>query len=407
MADLPKDALYDILSRLPVESLARFRCVCKPWCNYIDDPYLVSIHVNEPILMMLNGECATLPKRPGIVSIIESKEGNTVFEVKQDPIYRFKSKGSQIQDIGISNGMILLAQDDDEFLDDVSFLVIHPLRKERYELPFLDLQFPLSCPNAYGLGFDDSTKTFKVVFLFTRLTSQLDNLCTMVHILGTYLWRKIPQIPECYKMYGQGVFVKGLLHWVNASSENEHTDMCKLTYFDVRKEEFGVIDPPPKPTISTMDQLVNINDKLGYAYKIDDSVQVWILKHKEWLSYGQFHCAPLLSCSYDISLRGLGCCNQDGDLLIRAGKYHDPGRFFIYKLESGDLHEVNINGLEYNSKIILYQSHLSSTIHYINKMPLPATKIDLIKATSTRTFLKGFFSLKMLFTSTLLECFDF
>nr|XP_043634841.1 putative F-box/kelch-repeat protein At3g17570 [Erigeron canadensis] len=252
MADLPKDTLYDIFSRLPVESLARFRCVCKPWCNYIDDPYLVSIHVNEPILMMLNGQCATLPKQLGlgIGSNIEPKEGNTVFEVKQDPLYRFESKGGTILDIGVCNGMILFHQHN--FYSTSCYLVIHPLRKERYELPFVDLLYHPSYVKAYGLGFDDSTKTFKVVFLFnSRPTSLTDlgNSCTMVHVLGTYSWRKIPQIPDdCSMIKGQGVFVKGLLYWaINLRWPGTHGDVVihNVIYFDVTKEEFGSIDPPP------------------------------------------------------------------------------------------------------------------------------------------------------------------
>nr|XP_043633431.1 F-box/kelch-repeat protein At3g23880-like [Erigeron canadensis] len=218
MSDLPKDALYQIFARLPIKSLARFRCVCKLWCNYIDDPYLASINVKQTIPMMLH-QYHSLPEQSAgrEFNIIESEEGNsTIFKVKQDPIYRFQCNRDPIVDIGICNGMIFFSQYD--ISSCTHFSVIHPLRKERYELPFLDLQFPLSCPNAYGLGFDDSTKTFKVVCLFDRdpiSTDSWGGLWAMVHVLGTYWWRKIPHIPDCSLMQGQGVFVKGLLHWVN------------------------------------------------------------------------------------------------------------------------------------------------------------------------------------------------
>ncbi|KAJ0469055.1 putative F-box domain-containing protein [Helianthus annuus] len=43
----PPEIIYTILSRLPIKSLARFRCVCKPWLKYINDPYLQTIHVQE------------------------------------------------------------------------------------------------------------------------------------------------------------------------------------------------------------------------------------------------------------------------------------------------------------------------------------------------------------------------
>ena len=57
MAEMPSDALFHIFLRMPVKSLARFRCVCKLWCKYIDDPYLVMIHdklaMEEPIMLLM------------------------------------------------------------------------------------------------------------------------------------------------------------------------------------------------------------------------------------------------------------------------------------------------------------------------------------------------------------------
>ena len=44
MAELASDTIFDILSRLPVKSLASFRCVSKPWCAYIYDDYLGILH---------------------------------------------------------------------------------------------------------------------------------------------------------------------------------------------------------------------------------------------------------------------------------------------------------------------------------------------------------------------------
>ncbi|KAI3932043.1 hypothetical protein MKW92_048336, partial [Papaver armeniacum] len=36
--------VYDILSRIPAKSLMRFKCVSKPWCSLIRDPYFVDLH---------------------------------------------------------------------------------------------------------------------------------------------------------------------------------------------------------------------------------------------------------------------------------------------------------------------------------------------------------------------------
>ncbi|KAF8414200.1 hypothetical protein HHK36_002200 [Tetracentron sinense] len=47
MSKLPSEIIVDILSRLPVKSLLRFRCVCKSWCAIVSDPHFVKMHLNR------------------------------------------------------------------------------------------------------------------------------------------------------------------------------------------------------------------------------------------------------------------------------------------------------------------------------------------------------------------------
>ncbi|KAI3951233.1 hypothetical protein MKW92_050425, partial [Papaver armeniacum] len=43
--------LCDILSRLPVKSLMRFKCVSKSWCSLIKDPYFIDLHFSRSKLV--------------------------------------------------------------------------------------------------------------------------------------------------------------------------------------------------------------------------------------------------------------------------------------------------------------------------------------------------------------------
>ncbi|CAL5415963.1 unnamed protein product [Camellia sinensis] len=47
MAKLPEEIINDILLRLPVTSLCRFRCVSKPWLSLICDPYFIKTRRNR------------------------------------------------------------------------------------------------------------------------------------------------------------------------------------------------------------------------------------------------------------------------------------------------------------------------------------------------------------------------
>lgn len=41
---LPDDIVFQILARLPLESLIRFRCVCKSWHKLVSDKYFIQLH---------------------------------------------------------------------------------------------------------------------------------------------------------------------------------------------------------------------------------------------------------------------------------------------------------------------------------------------------------------------------
>ncbi|KAL9411039.1 hypothetical protein AB3S75_044754 [Citrus x aurantiifolia] len=47
MAKLPQDIVADILSRLPVKSLLRFKCVSKPWFSLISDSQFAKTQLKQ------------------------------------------------------------------------------------------------------------------------------------------------------------------------------------------------------------------------------------------------------------------------------------------------------------------------------------------------------------------------
>ncbi|XP_026378864.1 F-box protein CPR1-like [Papaver somniferum] len=49
MASLPEDMMMVILSKLPVKSLSRFMCVCKPWYELLKDPKFTKMHLHDAI----------------------------------------------------------------------------------------------------------------------------------------------------------------------------------------------------------------------------------------------------------------------------------------------------------------------------------------------------------------------
>ncbi|KAK9293371.1 hypothetical protein L1049_021363 [Liquidambar formosana] len=54
MKELPNDVIFDILSRLPVKAIIRFRCVSKSWYATITHPSFITTHLNLNLNLNLN-----------------------------------------------------------------------------------------------------------------------------------------------------------------------------------------------------------------------------------------------------------------------------------------------------------------------------------------------------------------
>lgn len=55
--DFSNDMIVETLSRLPVKSLMRFKCVCKSWYSLVKDPNFIYKHLEKDNNMRLMVRC--------------------------------------------------------------------------------------------------------------------------------------------------------------------------------------------------------------------------------------------------------------------------------------------------------------------------------------------------------------
>ncbi|KAJ0499222.1 putative F-box domain-containing protein [Helianthus annuus] len=350
MAEFPLEIMYDILSRMQIRSLARLRCVNKQWCNYINDPYLEVMHakrapLTDAMLIKFHQFPSNSSKSPCTLRFLEEEEGTCTLEVrKKPPVMEFMCRRAnrclppfEIV-LGSCNGLLYSSQGRNPD-GSTTLVAINPLRRECYKLP--PINTPKSEPlgrfveSSSGLGFDDSTHTFKMVCVMKKFK---EDLYTMVHVLGTNSWRKIPQIPS-YPIKGEGVFANGCLHWLIRDRYDYYgVYLAKpLISFDMAKEEFGLINLPQElPSNWGIVRLVYLHGEVGYVYHIRHKLVVWVLKEKGWVRHCEIEEKPSLR-----NLKVLGFWNVKGDVLMLDKCHH---RMFVYNLKSDTVDEVSLIG---------------------------------------------------------------
>ncbi|KAA8526247.1 hypothetical protein F0562_008550 [Nyssa sinensis] len=158
----PREILVDILVRLPVKSLLRFRCVCKSWCSLIESPIFLATHLNQSInnTHLLIRYFSVNHKKELYSLRFDNETLNECVELKCP----FKSRsGNFLRVVGSCNGLICLS--DDHFGYTYTLIVWNPAIQRCVALPKPRVCFDVCGPYmfALGFGFDPKTNDYKVV----------------------------------------------------------------------------------------------------------------------------------------------------------------------------------------------------------------------------------------------------
>lgn len=153
--NLPEDVIVEILLRLPVKPLVRFRCVSKHWRSLISDPHFAKSHFNRA-----SGQTQRLllhtPSGLGSLEVDAPFEDGSALRELVLPI---KRQYRDVRIVGSCNGLVCVCL----LRDPIEFYVWNPSTGDYRKLS--DPGFsPNSDINAYmrGFGYDSSTDGYKL-----------------------------------------------------------------------------------------------------------------------------------------------------------------------------------------------------------------------------------------------------
>ncbi|KAL8505458.1 hypothetical protein ACS0TY_016632 [Phlomoides rotata] len=233
---LPEEIIFEeILPRLPVKPLSKFRCVSKSWCSLIASKSFMKAHLRNSIIFSHHRIVLISDHGLGQCSL------HSLFnEPYTDSIDYTAARGIDVQTdeidlVGCCNGLVCI------LLDLTRFILWNPTTKKSRNLPDFDNKLKHGAILKHGFGFDELNDDLKVFgSLHFYETDGTLHTSSKVYSLRSNSWKGDEDEDEdSVYVTGKcaGVYVSGKLHW-------QKQDKCEIVTFDLSSHVFGVIELP-------------------------------------------------------------------------------------------------------------------------------------------------------------------
>ena len=309
MADdgLPPEILAEILSRLPVQPLLRFRSTSKSLKSLIDSHNFINLHLknslNQSVFIRNNSDIYQLQIDEDdfsnrIKSVIPL---NHPFKGNSPNIDRYTRCDSTIALIGSCNGLLAISNGQIAFTHPNAaneITIWNPNTRKHLIIPFLPMPVPYimesnnpnrGCLCVHGFGFDPLTSDYKLLRISWFF--DLHNLFYDPHVrlfsCKTNSWKIIPRLPYALKYcQNMGVFVdnSNSIHWAATRNiEPFQTDL--ILAFNLTFEIFNEVPLPVEISQVSSNESFELDvDVLGGClsmtvnYTKTSKIDVWVMK---------------------------------------------------------------------------------------------------------------------------------
>ncbi|KAL7087359.1 hypothetical protein ACP275_13G063300 [Erythranthe tilingii] len=240
---LPEDIVTEILSRLPVQSLLRFKSVCKPWRFLISSKNFIKTHLqisekNETFARhRFISTSLSSSKCPGTLRVCSLRSLLTEPDTRSSPLDFFPGSGStDLRIVGSCNGLTCV------LVDSYRFFLLNPALREYRQLPNFEHPNELGFMTGLGFGFDESSGDYKVNAVFRRALFPPASDVARVYSLKADSWRGNARFKDGWNCCRLGKFVSGKLHW--RSKRDYFEPKWEIVCLDLESERFGTLELP-------------------------------------------------------------------------------------------------------------------------------------------------------------------
>ncbi|PHT39069.1 hypothetical protein CQW23_22642 [Capsicum baccatum] len=273
---LPPELITEILSRLPVKSLFKFRCVSKSWlalissAEFINTHLIVSANNKEYLhhrLMLSFVQPEYNLKDCSLGSLLY---GNVTEAFDLD--YPMKHPHKSVWIVGSVNGLICLA------IEENDLFIWNPSIRKFKKLP--DSRPMLRCGYyfMYGFGYDKVYDDYKVVGIFCIFGSGGSyDVEVKMYSLKSDSWRNVYDYQGGVLLNDSGKFVKGKLHWSTTARCAQYTGW-EIISIDLTDEKWGKVEQPCFEEGNLDFALGVLENNLSVLCNYRTWADVWVMK---------------------------------------------------------------------------------------------------------------------------------
>ncbi|XP_058196896.1 F-box protein CPR1 [Rhododendron vialii] len=338
MAVFPLDVIVEILSRLPVKPLLRFRCVSKPLCALIDSHDFIRSHLK--LSDETRNHLSLILWSRSLYSVDFASLDNAV-ELDHPLI----SRDNRTEVLGSSDGLICLIN-----CPDMGPMAIwNPSTRRCHKLPILELeslgQVTAEDDMIYGFGYDSVNDDYKVVSIFQMIGDRKDSFVSFVKVysMKSNSWGRIQDFPYCHPYKWRcGVFVGSALHWIVRRMPEDTANL--IAAFDLTNEDYKLV-PQPEFSDNTFHMYIaELGGCLCILCNYDPArFEVWVMKDygvkESWIklfSIAQPEEIRSLDFVVPVAYSKSGC-----EVLLVQEHY----KLVSYDLEHKTIKKINILGI--------------------------------------------------------------
>ncbi|KAI8556194.1 hypothetical protein RHMOL_Rhmol05G0233100 [Rhododendron molle] len=274
LPDLPPEIIAAVLSRLPVKSLLRLRCVCKSWRSLISNPKFVKTHLslasantdysNHRLILNSSYPCTDV-KSCSLSSILNEKSDSAV---QLDCPFKGPNFGVKIW--GCCDGLVCIGTGRE-------VCIWNPSTGKYKGLPdFVEMSY--ICYSWFGFGYDEGIDDYKVVGFFFGDHGSGFETKVKVYALRSDSWRRIEGYTHGIPEEASGTFLNRALHWIHWPGYATSNDI--IVSLDLVKETYGEFSAPEYRHgyfhLLTLGVLNGCLCMLCNYY--DDCFEVWVMK---------------------------------------------------------------------------------------------------------------------------------